>query len=330
MEQLILERDSKERENDQLKQQTQVLCQQLNNSIREKAGTTQLAESLQQSLNDKDVALQEASQAVSLLQRDLDEKGRQKESALQEASQAVSLLQRDIDEKERQKESALQEANLTIERLQNELERQTRETVGVTEHNEALRRNVRELESLLSDAEASIGISRKRLEESKEVLKIASQDIHLTDTKLGQGSYGGLVILFVYSVVFLVMLFSFYLEVRIAYWRGCPVAVKMLYEVLATVQRNIELLLQEVSVAWKIHHPNVAGVCGVTLETEGTKRRAWIVMELLQGSLGGVIDASRVEGVGALTLRERLDMAHDSLCGLNYLHSLVSYSRLCG
>ena len=303
MEQLILERDSKERENGQLKQQNQVLHHQLNNSIREKDGTTQLAESLQQSLNDKDVALQEASQAVSLLQRDL-------------------------DEKERQKESALQEANQTIERLQNELERQTRETVGVTEHN-ALRRNVREFESLLSDAEATIGISRKRLEESKEVLKVASQDIHLTDTKLGQGSYGGLVILFIYSVVFVVMLFSFYLEVRIAYWRGCPVAVKMLYEVLATVQRNIELLLQEVSVAWKIHHPNVAGVCGVTLETEGTKRSAWIVMELLQGSLGGVIDASRVEGVGALTLREQLDMAHDSLCGLDYLHSLVSYSCFC-
>ena len=152
MKQLILERDSKERENGQLKQQNQVLHHQLNNSIRKKAETTQLAENLQQSLNDKD-------------------------AALQEASQAVSLLQRDLDEKERQKESALQEANQTIERLQNELERQTRETVGVTEHNEALRRNVRELESLLSDAEAAIGITRKRLEESKEVLKVASQDI---------------------------------------------------------------------------------------------------------------------------------------------------------
>ena len=116
--------------------------------------------------------------------------------------------------------------------------------------------------------------------------------------------------------------FSVNVEVRIAYWRSCPVAVKVLYEALAAYQRNIDLLLQEVNIAWKVHHPNVAAVCGFTLERKEEKTTAWIIMELLQGSMGSVIDAS--QGVGGLTLREQVDMAHDSLCGLDYLHSLVS------
>ena len=101
-------------------------------------------------------------------------------------------------------------------------------------------------------------------------------------------------------------------------------AVKKLFEELAQVQRYVDLFKQEVSVAWKVHHPNVAAVCGVVLEKEGKKTKAWIVMELLQGSMSGVIDASSKEEVGALTLREQVDLAHDSLCGLDYLHTLVS------
>ena len=101
-------------------------------------------------------------------------------------------------------------------------------------------------------------------------------------------------------------------------------AVKMLDEELASSQRNIDLLLQEVAISWKIHHPNVAAVCGVTVERQGRKVTAWIVMELLQGSMAGVLDACRLPAVGPLTLREQTDMAHDSLCGLDYLHSLVS------
>lgn len=117
---------------------------------------------------------------------------------------------------------------------------------------------------------------------------------------------------------------SLYAEVRIAYWRGCPVAIKMLYEVLAGSPHHIDLLLQEVCISWKVHHPNVAAVCGITLELDDEKKKAWIVMELLQGSLSGVIADSRRRGVQPLTLREKVDMARDSLCGLNYLHTLVS------
>ena len=110
------------------------------------------------------------------------------------------------------------------------------------------------------------------------------------------------------------------LVVCVGYWRGCPVAVKLLYDHLAAVQRNIHLVQQEASVAWKIHHPNIAAVCGVTLELE--EKKAWIIMELHSGSMSCVIDACQGD-VAPLTLREKVDMTHDSLCGLDYIHSMV-------
>jgi DNA repair exonuclease SbcCD ATPase subunit len=163
-----------------------------------------------------------------------------------------------------------------------------------------------QLRQLLSLSEKSMDELRQHLRErSEEELSIPSCDLRLTNVKLGGGSYG---------------------EVRIAYWKECPVAVKMLYEVLTTSKHNIDLLMQEASVAWKIHHPNVASVCGVTLEMESKQTKAWIIMELLQASMTAVINESLRSESQALTLREKVDMAHDSLSGLNYLHSLVSES----
>ena len=95
------------------------------------------------------------------------------------------------------------------------------------------------------------------------------------------------------------------LVVCFGYWRGCPVAVKLLHERLAAVQRNIYLVQQEASVAWKIHHPNIAAVCGVTLELE--EKKAWIIMELHSGSVSAVIDACQGD-VAPLTLREKVDI----------------------
>lgn len=59
------------------------------------------------------------------------------------------------------------------------------------------------------------------------------------------------------------------------------------------------------------------------MEIEEKKKTAWIIMEVLMGSLSGVIDDSRRSGVQPLTLREKADVAHDCLCGVNHLHSLV-------
>ena len=58
---------------------------------------------------------------------------------------------------------------------------------------------------------------------------------------------------------------------------------------MVDVQRYALLVEQEASIGWKIHHPNIIDVCGVTLELE--EKKAWIVMELHNGSMSAVIDA---------------------------------------
>lgn len=53
------------------------------------------------------------------------------------------------------------------------------------------RRKKESVEELLVIAEATSAKTRERLRQSEEVLSIPSKDIHLTDKKLGSGSYGG-------------------------------------------------------------------------------------------------------------------------------------------
>lgn len=115
--------------------------------------------------------------------------------------------------------------------------------------------------------------------------------------------------------------FSDYTDVPSAHWKGCPVAVKMMPIELAG---SLRFIVQEASVAWMIHHPNVATVYGLTLELEDEKNKAWIVMELLQGSMDELFDASRLRGVEPLTFKEKVDLAHDSVCGLEHMHTRVS------
>jgi hypothetical protein len=263
-------------------------------------------------------AEQDVTKELSVLQKKLDTKQKEladssqliekNESKMHAAAaeldnvkaQNVALL-RDLDEERRKVTTARKETlqlQIDLQRLQKEKDEAVQESQARIK--ELITTN-EQLDELLSSAEQSSLNIKERLQDSEGGLRIPSSDIKLTDMKLGHGSYG---------------------EVCIAYWQGCPVAVKMLYEVLASSPHNIDLLKQEVSVTWKLHHPNVAGVCGITLELDDKTKNAWIVMELLQGSMAGVIDESRREGVKPLSLREKVDMAYDSLCGLNYLQHL--------
>ena len=142
---------------------------------KEAVSSTQYIEALQQNMRELEFRLSNA------------------EVALEEASQTAACLQRELDEKILEKKAAAQQANQMVERLQSDLEQQREEISSVTQHNEALQHSVGELELLLSNAEAAVEISRQRLRESEEVLRVASQDIRMSDTNLGKGSYGGLV-----------------------------------------------------------------------------------------------------------------------------------------
>ena len=51
-------------------------------------------------------------------------------------------------------------------------------------------------------------------------------------------------------------------------------------------------------------------------------KKAWVIMELHSGSVSSVIDVCQ-QDAAPLTVREKVDMAHDSLYGLDHIHSMV-------
>jgi serine/threonine protein kinase len=96
------------------------------------------------------------------------------------------------------------------------------------------------------------------------------------------------------------------------------VAVKTLHEELSKEHYQRRLFEKEVAVCSRLHHPNIAAICGV-IQEEGAPFS--LIIELLQASLADVIEAAHVSGK-YLTLREQTDVSHDCLSGLTYLHEL--------
>ena len=98
-------------------------------------------------------------------------------------------------------------------------------------------------------------------------------------------------------------------------------AVKSLHEELAKEHHQRRLFEQEVAVCSRLHHPNIAAICGVIQRDAPLS----LIMELLQASLSDVIEEALLSG-RYLTLREQTDLSHDCLSGLTYLHDLVGFS----
>ncbi|XP_062504725.1 centrosome-associated protein CEP250-like [Corticium candelabrum] len=146
-----------------------------------------------------------------------------------ETALGVEKVERENAVSEERRRGAMREERLQVDKLN--LQRQFDESRVQIEALQCSLNDLRvqksNIEELLSDAEATIERYKER--EQTEVLRIASHDIQLTDRKLGGGSYG---------------------EVRIGYWRDCPVAVKILYKDLISSPFYIRLLQQEVSVAY--------------------------------------------------------------------------------
>lgn len=76
----------------------------------------------------------------------------------------------------------------------------------------------------------------------------------------------------------------------------------------------------------KLLHPHIATVFGFTRIKGGP---VGAIMEVLQGSLNDVLDATQSYDQ-CLTLREQLDVICDCLRGLYYLHNLVSTDDFVG
>jgi serine/threonine protein kinase len=237
------------------------------------------------------------------------------EDTVRQATAANDQLTGEITKLKKDKQSLEQEVNVLREATANKdnqlyykqraidtLRRESAEQQQSVEQMRAekgvLQERIDEMEVLLRNAEAASEAAERRVTNRKQVLSIPFAAVQLSDKALGSGSFGG---------------------VRVGYWCGCPVAVKTLHEELAKELYQRSLFEQEVEVISRLHHPNIAAICGVVNEEDAPFS---LIMELLQASLAGVIVAARVSGK-YLTIREQTDVSHDCLSGLTYLHNLL-------
>ncbi|XP_065838770.1 probable serine/threonine-protein kinase DDB_G0281745 isoform X4 [Oscarella lobularis] len=157
---------------------------------------------------------------------------------------------------------------------------------------------IKKIDELTLDHEKLVNCFEETVTEIRTISeeKAEKENVKMTEIKLGEGAYG---------------------EVRVGYWRGCPVAVKIFYEFLNT-ENSLRLFQEEIAVCSRIRHPNIVSLCGATTEKN---ERLRIITELLEGSLSDVIIAAR-RSKWLLSLREQIDLAFGMTAATTYLHEL--------
>lgn len=118
-----------------------------------------------------------------------------------------------------------------------------------------------------TNAEATTEDAEVRLELYEKQYRISSDYIKVTSFFLGHGSYGGRAAQTWNVSVHMYTRMSI-IEVRVALFDGCPIAVKMFYKDTTKKIYQRKLLAQEVSGSSSLKHPNIVKVCGVTRQKE--------------------------------------------------------------
>jgi mitogen-activated protein kinase kinase kinase 7 len=186
---------------------------------------------------------------------------------------------------------------------QRQQEESQRDTVALRQQIERLNASAEQQKRLMAQTKEE---ADRLLWEYDRMLFIPSDQLQLSNLVLGCGSFG---------------------EVKAGVWRGCSVAIKTFYRKVVTIsERNIQLVRREIAICGSVHHPNLVSICGATTEREVPLS---LVMELEEGSLGEVMDASYAT-TRYLTLREQVDLAIGCLSGIAYLHQLQPRSLLHG
>ncbi|XP_065838884.1 ankyrin-3-like isoform X2 [Oscarella lobularis] len=271
--------DTKDRELAQLRAAAQEKDVQIENS-RKEIDAVQLNRRAQLKKKDDQIEALRLDRGAQLREKDVEiARGRDQIETLRlESEEALLAAQKEVEEAQATAQEALARADETRASAE-ECARRFEDTIA-------------ELRSLCDEKD-------KRLESAKEqddLLHIPVADVKMTTIRLGGGAYG---------------------EVKVGYWRGCPVAVKTFYECLDT-DYYLDLFKQEIAICTRARHPNIVFLCGVTTVNDTPLR---IVTELLEGSLSDVIKAS-VRCKQLLSLREQIDLASGMTAGIGYLHQL--------
>ncbi|XP_065838890.1 serine/threonine-protein phosphatase 6 regulatory ankyrin repeat subunit B-like isoform X2 [Oscarella lobularis] len=210
-------------------------------------------------------------------------------------SEAEEGKQRALDAKDRelaQLRAASQEKDVQIDDARKEIDALRLDHANLSDRHEETVAELRAVTEEKAEKEKQL----EKAKQQEDLLQIPVEDVRMTDIKLGGGAYG---------------------EVRVGYWRGCSVAVKIFFDFLDT-EYYLRLFRQEIAVCSRARHPNIVSLCGVTTEN-GVPLR--IVTELLEGSLSDVIRAAR-RSKWPLSLREQIDLGLGITAGITYLHGL--------
>ena len=145
--------------------------------------------------------------------------------------------------------------------------------------------HIREMEKTLSTAQQTLDAYRQK--EACDWV-ISRDEIHITDTCLGVGGWGTVVL---------------------GRFRGCKVAVKQIHELILS-PHNRRLFEREMNIASRCRHPCLLQFIGATND-EGSPL---FVTELMESSLRALLELQRLSATDVSILS--LDIAQ----ALNYLH----------
>ena len=236
--------------------------QALMKSLEEKEREAQL---YRQQLEQKEREEAEKEQEIRRYRHQLQEKDREHQVVLQENQEVLQQKSRELQEKDRklqQNEEELRQQDIII------LEKDREHQVVLQENQEALQQKDRELREkdreLHQSQEAVCRYQQQALTDDHWVIN--KDEVTLTKEELGKGSYA---------------------VVTVGIFRGLRVAVKSLHTIIIS-DYNLRLFSREMSIASRVHHPNLVQFIGAT-----KVGNPLILTELMSTSLNQELRAKR-------------------------------------
>ena len=208
----------------------------------------------------------------------------------------IAALRRRVEEKEFNAAATVQdiqeEFRAKEKSLRVRMDAMEKSALSAMERAHTAERRVQETERSLQAVEKRVELhsqfeSTKHTRNDQPFWVIHRDEIELTEHEVGRGGWA---------------------VVRVANFRGIPVAAKCLHQVIIS-EYNRDLFVREMNLASRIRHPNLLQFVGATLDGE-----LIILSELMHTSLRAQVES------GPLAIQLVRSIALDVARALNYLH----------
>ena len=209
-------------------------------------------------------------QELKTIAKESERRAEESERKTEESDKRMQELKTIAKESERRAEESERRAEES-ERRAEESERRVEESERRAEESERregqLRNDKKREQDRIAEVESVLNDTRRRLREYEDSQwAVGRDDIELTGPELGRGAWA---------------------MVRVAKFRGLKVAAKVMYDELIS-ENNEELFRREMSIASRLHHPNLVLFIGATIV-----RSMVVVMEFVSTSLRKQLERDR-------------------------------------